>query len=110
MFAKLNGFASMVEFLDDPEEYDTTPFIDAMDSRIQDVTILSKKLAQVEKELQLTPAYILRSGILSSRAGGAGGASAASASADMDTATFDDRYDEEDADLKMAMQASLMQH
>lgn len=110
VFAKLNSQASMVQFLDDPEEYDTTPFIDAMDARIGDVAALSEKLSEVEKRLQLTPAYLIKSGhVGGGRGGGGGGDDMAYARALSAQEQYDaGGYDREDDELKRAMEASLM--
>ena len=112
----------MVRFLEDPEEYDTTPFIDSMDARIKDVAQLSDKLAEVERELQLTPAYILRSGVLGGGGRGGGDVDIALAKA-LSMSEQDSHgggggvssgaggrrgYEEED-EMKRALEASLMQ-
>lgn len=97
-----------MRFLDDPEEYDSSHFIQSMDRRINDVATLTRKLAEVEKELQLKPAYILKSGILrGQRTGGTG--MGASESDDIALArALSVSGEMEDEDLKMAMEASLM--
>ena len=61
VFARLNSKASMVRFLDDPEEYDTAPFISKMDSKIAEILVLNQALAEKEKQLQVTPAYLMKS-------------------------------------------------
>lgn len=117
----MNSQAGMVRFLEDPEEYDTTPFIDAMDQRIRDVASLSDKLAEVERDLQLTPAYLMRSGAL----GGGGGGGGRGGDSDLAKALSMSEQEhmgggavgrgrqqyggDDDEEMKMAMEASLMQ-
>ena len=115
VFAKLNSRAAMVRFLEDPEEYDTTPFIDAMDGRIKDVAGLSDKLTEIERELQLTPAYIMRSGALGGGGGGGRGDSDINFAKAISLSEMEHggggrgRQSAEDEEMELAMRQSLMQ-
>lgn len=114
VFARLDSKASMVRFLEDPEEYDTAPFIDLMDAKIGEIMLLNGALAEKEKALQLTPAYIIKT--MRGGAGGGGGAGGMQEAMELAVArglSLQDQrggggFDEED-EMQAAMQASLMQ-
>lgn len=100
----------MVRFLDDPEEYDTAPFIRKMDSKIAEIVVLNAALADKEKTLQLAPAYLLKS--MRGAAGGQGH--------EMDMAVARSLQDahgggggagfaDDDDQLQAALQASMQQ-
>lgn len=74
----------MVRFLDDPEEHDDSAFVTRMDARIGEITALNTALAERERELQLTPAYLLR--VMRATAGGSGGSGGGGSGGDMDLA------------------------
>jgi hypothetical protein len=68
--ARLDAGARMVQFLDDPQEYDDSACIARLDARIKEITSLNAALAQRERDLQVTPAYLLR--VMRTTGGGAG--------------------------------------
>ena len=72
MYARLDGKARMVHFLEAPEEYDSASVIARMNGKIEEIMALNAALAEREKQLQLTPAYIMRT--MQGRNGGGGGA------------------------------------
>jgi len=114
--ARLDASARMVHFLDDPEEYDDGACIARLDGRIQEITALNAALAERERELQVSPAYLMRV----MRGGGGGGAGPAGNDAmdmamarglslhDADVQSFGGAQFAEDDDLQRAMQQSLM--
>ena len=111
----------MVRFLENPEEYDTAPFIDLMDSKISEILLLNNALSEKEKALQIAPAYLIKT-MRGGAGGGGGGGGMQEAGNDRQEAmelavarglSLQDQrgggdFDEED-EMQAAMQASLMQ-
>jgi len=125
VFARLDSSSGMVSFLDDPEEYDSAECQRELDGKIGEMMTLSNILANKEKELQLTPTFLIKTGQAGGRAtgaagGGGAGSAAAAAAYGLDdmrgeyghgAASYgmEDDYEDEDSQLRRAMEASLMQ-
>jgi COP9 signalosome complex subunit 3 len=75
IFATINQRDGMVQFLENPEDYDTSQQVNILDSKIQEVIGLSEKLKSVEKSIVLTNKYIVRTtqGLVQNVASGGGG-------------------------------------
>jgi len=74
IFATINQRDGMVQFLENPEDYDTSQQVTILDNKIQEVIGLSEKLKNVEKSILLNHKYIVRTtqGLLQNVASGGG--------------------------------------
>ena len=124
VYARLDGKARMVHFLEAPEEYDSAAVVARMNGKIEEIMSLNAALAEREKQLQLTPAYIMRT--MQGRNGGGGGGATGNEAMDAAMARslslneFErghvgvgfgragPAFDEDD-DLKAAVAASMME-
>lgn len=118
VYARLDGKARMVTFLEEPEEYDSASVIARMNGKIEEIMALNGALAEREKQLQLTPAYIMRT--MQGRNGAGSGneamdaamARSLSLNESIGGAAFGSAgpaFADEDDDLKAAMTASMME-
>ncbi|PKU75688.1 COP9 signalosome complex subunit 3-like [Dendrobium catenatum] len=62
IFATINQKDGMVSFHEDPEQYKTYEMIDQIDSSIQRLMALSKKLTAIDEHISCDPAYITKIG------------------------------------------------
>ncbi|XP_020672830.2 COP9 signalosome complex subunit 3-like, partial [Dendrobium catenatum] len=62
IFATINQKDGMVSFHEDPEQYKTCEMIDQIDSSIQRLMALSKKLTAIDEHISCDPAYITKIG------------------------------------------------
>ncbi|XP_034600752.1 COP9 signalosome complex subunit 3 isoform X1 [Setaria viridis] len=61
--ATINQKDGMVSFHEDPEQYKSVEMVDHIDTSIQRLTALSKKLASIDENMACDPAYLLKGGI-----------------------------------------------
>ncbi|KAI5651120.1 hypothetical protein M9H77_37125 [Catharanthus roseus] len=62
IYATINQKDGMVRFLEDPEQYKTCRMIEHIDSSIQRIMTLSKKLGAVDELMSCDPAYLAKVG------------------------------------------------
>ncbi|XP_010250794.1 PREDICTED: COP9 signalosome complex subunit 3 [Nelumbo nucifera] len=62
IFATINQKDGMVSFHEDPEQYKTCEMIEHIDSSIQRIMTLSKKLSAVDELISCDPAYLAKAG------------------------------------------------
>ncbi|XP_011015881.1 PREDICTED: COP9 signalosome complex subunit 3-like isoform X2 [Populus euphratica] len=62
IYATINQKDGMVRFLEDPEQYKNCEMIEHIDSSIQRIMILSKKLTAVDELLSCDPLYLAKAG------------------------------------------------
>ncbi|MBA0557523.1 hypothetical protein Golob_014588 [Gossypium lobatum] len=62
IYARINQKDGMVRFLEDPEQYKTCEMIEHIDSSIQRLMTLSKKLNGVDELMSCDPLYLLKAG------------------------------------------------
>ncbi|KAH1091835.1 hypothetical protein J1N35_019092 [Gossypium stocksii] len=62
IYATINQKDGMVRFLEDPEQYKTCEMIEHIDSSIQRLMTLSKKLNGVDELMSCDPLYLLKAG------------------------------------------------
>ncbi|KAL2943279.1 COP9 signalosome complex subunit 3 [Bienertia sinuspersici] len=62
IYAIINQKDGMVRFLEDPEQYKTCEMIEHIDSSIQRIMALSKKLASVDENISCDPLYLTKVG------------------------------------------------
>ncbi|KAG0467860.1 hypothetical protein HPP92_017188 [Vanilla planifolia] len=62
IFASINQKDGMVSFHEDPEQYKTCKMIEHVDSSIQRMMALSKKLTEIEEHISCDPAYLSKIG------------------------------------------------
>eukprot|EP00252_Welwitschia_mirabilis_P016920 TRINITY_DN37678_c0_g1_i1.p1 TRINITY_DN37678_c0_g1~~TRINITY_DN37678_c0_g1_i1.p1 ORF type:complete len:424 (-),score=79.39 TRINITY_DN37678_c0_g1_i1:301-1572(-) len=62
IFATINQKDGMVSFNEDPEQYKTCQMAEYIDSAIQRVMVLSKKLTQVDEQISCDQSYLSRVG------------------------------------------------
>ncbi|XP_020578950.1 COP9 signalosome complex subunit 3 [Phalaenopsis equestris] len=62
IFATINQKDGMVSFHEDPEQYKTCEMIDQIDSSIQRLMALSKKLTAIDEHISCDPAYVSKIG------------------------------------------------
>ncbi|OIV90118.1 hypothetical protein TanjilG_01572 [Lupinus angustifolius] len=62
IYAMINQKDGMVSFLEDPEQYKTCEMIEHIDSSIQRVMALSRKLATVDEQISCDPMYLSKVG------------------------------------------------
>ncbi|XP_010253393.1 PREDICTED: COP9 signalosome complex subunit 3-like isoform X3 [Nelumbo nucifera] len=62
IFATINQKDEMVSFHEDPEQYKTCEMIEHIDSSIQRIMSLSKKLSAVDELISYDPAYLAKAG------------------------------------------------
>lgn len=62
IFAAINQKDGMVRFLEDPEQYKTCGMIERIDSSIQRIMILSKKLTTMNETMSYDPSYLGKAG------------------------------------------------
>ncbi|XP_021727863.1 COP9 signalosome complex subunit 3-like [Chenopodium quinoa] len=62
IYATINQKDGMVRFLEDPEQYKTCEMIEHIDSSIQRIMALSKKLASVDEQISCDPLYLAKVG------------------------------------------------
>ncbi|GJN39794.1 hypothetical protein PR202_gb28936 [Eleusine coracana subsp. coracana] len=60
--ATINQKDGMVSFHEDPEQYKSVEMVEHIDSSIQRLTALSKKLASIDENMSCDPAYLLKTG------------------------------------------------
>ncbi|PAN33394.1 hypothetical protein PAHAL_6G017500 [Panicum hallii] len=58
--ATINQKDGMVSFHEDPEQYKSVEMVEHIDSSIQRLTALSKKLASIDENMTCDPAYLLK--------------------------------------------------
>ncbi|XP_022683563.1 COP9 signalosome complex subunit 3 isoform X1 [Setaria italica] len=61
--ATINQKDGMVSFHEDPEQYKSVEMVEHIDTSIQRLTALSKKLASIDENMACDPAYLLKGGI-----------------------------------------------
>jgi len=71
IFAKINQRDGMITFLVDPEDYDTSKMVTALDGKIHEVIALSKKLQSLDRKIELNTDYIRKTMPPEKGAGGA---------------------------------------
>jgi COP9 signalosome complex subunit 3 len=62
IFAVINQKDGMVRFLEDPEQYKTCEMIEHIDSSIQRIMSLSKKLTSMDEQMSCDPSYLSKAG------------------------------------------------
>lgn len=62
IFATINQKDGMVSFLEDPEQYKTCEMIEHIDSKIQRLMALSKKLTAMDESMSCDPSYLIKVG------------------------------------------------
>ncbi|PIA51306.1 hypothetical protein AQUCO_01100263v1 [Aquilegia coerulea] len=62
IFATINQKDGMVSFHEDPEQYKTCEMIEHIDSSIQRIMALSKKLSAVDENVSCDPTYLAKAG------------------------------------------------
>ncbi|AQK78397.1 COP9 signalosome complex subunit 3 [Zea mays] len=60
--ATINQKDGMVSFHEDPEQYKSVEMVEHIDSSIQRLTALSKKLASIDENMSCDPSYLLKTG------------------------------------------------
>ncbi|WVZ95341.1 hypothetical protein U9M48_041122 [Paspalum notatum var. saurae] len=60
--ATINQKDGMVSFHEDPEQYKSIEMVDHIDSSIQRLTALSKKLVSIDENMSCDPAYLMKTG------------------------------------------------
>ncbi|EES13281.1 hypothetical protein BDA96_07G023800 [Sorghum bicolor] len=60
--ATINQKDGMVSFHEDPEQYKSVEMVEHIDSSIQRLTALSKKLASIDENMSCDPAYLMKTG------------------------------------------------
>ncbi|GJN39801.1 hypothetical protein PR202_gb28943 [Eleusine coracana subsp. coracana] len=60
--ATINQKDGMVSFHEDPEQYKSVEMVEHIDSSIQRLMALSKKLASIDENMSCDPAYLLKTG------------------------------------------------
>ncbi|CAO2205585.1 unnamed protein product [Urochloa humidicola] len=60
--ATINQKDGMVSFHEDPEQYKSVEMVEHIDSSIQRLTALSKKLASIDENMACNPTYLLKTG------------------------------------------------
>ncbi|XP_058187613.1 COP9 signalosome complex subunit 3 [Rhododendron vialii] len=62
IYATINQKDGMVRFLEDPEQYKTCEMIERIDSSIQRIMTLSKKLTAIDEHISCDPQYLAKAG------------------------------------------------
>ncbi|PON95305.1 Winged helix-turn-helix DNA-binding domain containing protein [Trema orientale] len=62
IFATINQKDGMVRFLEDPEQYKTCEMIEHIDSSIQRIMALSRKLTAMDEQISCDPLYLAKAG------------------------------------------------
>ncbi|XP_078447448.1 proteasome component (PCI) domain protein [Wolffia australiana] len=62
IFATINQKDGMVSFHEDPEQYKSCKMIERIDSSIQRIVSLSRKLTSIDEQLSCDPAYVTKVG------------------------------------------------
>ncbi|CAK7328269.1 unnamed protein product [Dovyalis caffra] len=62
IYATINQKDGMVRFLEDPEQYKTCEMIECIDSSIQRIMTLSKKLTAMDEHISCDPLYLAKAG------------------------------------------------
>ncbi|XP_019161663.1 PREDICTED: COP9 signalosome complex subunit 3-like [Ipomoea nil] len=62
IYANINQKDGMVRFLEDPEQYKTCEMIEHIDSSIQRIMMLSKKLNDMDERMSYDPSYLAKVG------------------------------------------------
>ncbi|KAM3761224.1 hypothetical protein ACB098_01G252000 [Castanea mollissima] len=62
IFATINQKDGMVRFLEDPEQYKSCEMIERIDSSIQRIMSLSRKLTTMEEQMSCDPQYLAKAG------------------------------------------------
>ncbi|KAK2969810.1 hypothetical protein RJ640_028090 [Escallonia rubra] len=62
IYAAINQKDGMVRFLEDPEQYKTCEMIEHVDSSIQRMMALSKKLTAMDEKMSCDPSYVSKAG------------------------------------------------
>ncbi|XP_062151582.1 COP9 signalosome complex subunit 3 [Alnus glutinosa] len=62
IFATINQKDGMVRFLEDPEQYKTCEMIEHIDSSIQRIMALSRKLTAIDEQISCDPLYLAKAG------------------------------------------------
>ncbi|KAH7845939.1 hypothetical protein Vadar_007726 [Vaccinium darrowii] len=62
IYATINQKDGMVRFLEDPEQYKTCEMIERIDSSIQKIMTLSKKLTAIDEHISCDPQYLGKAG------------------------------------------------
>ncbi|WOL15590.1 hypothetical protein Cni_G24371 [Canna indica] len=62
IFATINQKDGMVSFQEDPEQYKTCAMIEHIDSSIQSLMVLSRKLSSLDEHISCDPAYLTKIG------------------------------------------------
>ncbi|KAL8153258.1 hypothetical protein V2J09_011018 [Rumex salicifolius] len=62
IYATINQKDGMVRFLEDPEQYKTCEMIEQIDSSIQRIITLSKKLTAIDESMSCDPSYLAKVG------------------------------------------------
>lgn len=62
IYATINQKDGMVRFLEDPEQYKTCEMIEGIDSSIQRIMMLSRKLTDMDEQLSCDPLYLAKAG------------------------------------------------
>nr|GMD01229.1 COP9 signalosome complex subunit 3 [Ipomoea batatas] len=62
IYANINQKDGMVRFLEDPEQYKTCEMIEHIDSSIQRIMMLSKKLTDMDERMSYDPSYLAKVG------------------------------------------------
>ncbi|KAL6658796.1 hypothetical protein ACP70R_002836 [Stipagrostis hirtigluma subsp. patula] len=60
--ATINQKDGMVSFHEDPEQYKSVEMVEHIDSSIQRLTALSKKLTSIDENISCDPAYLMKTG------------------------------------------------
>lgn len=62
IFATINQKDGMVRFLEDPEQYKTCEMIEHIDSSIQRIMTLSRKLTAIDEQISCDPLFLAKAG------------------------------------------------
>ncbi|XP_077227765.1 proteasome component (PCI) domain protein [Tasmannia lanceolata] len=62
IFASINQKDGMVSFHEDPEQYKSCEMIERMDSSIQRIMALTKKLRTIDEQISCDPSYLTKAG------------------------------------------------
>jgi len=98
--ARINERDGMLKFLESGEDFATTIMLKKMDSKIKEVMILSKMLSDLNKEILLNPRYVVKT---MPKEKGMGDEIKGNGRFEGNS-----RFEEEDRQLRMAQEASLM--